>query len=234
MAGQMSAANTVLDTVEQPQYGRLAGLSWLHFLNDGAANYLPGILPAVLLAQHLSIGLAGTVMSALLIGQALQVISGWFADYIGGRLFIVVGLLGSSVAAAAIGLAPNAEALIPALVAIGMSNALFHPQAIAGARQLSGVRRGFGMSLFLIGGEVGRGVWPLIASIVVVRWGLQFLWLLALPAPISVALLWNRLPRQIPRRADARPIAWQRHFGPMLALVGFSALRSLTIFGTIT
>ncbi len=192
------------------------------------------MLPAVLLALHQSTTLAGTVMSALLIGQALQVASGWFADYKGGRLFIVIGVLGSNIAAAAIGLAPSIWALIPTLVAIGISNALFHPQAMAGARRLSGARHGFGMSLFLVGGELGRGVWPLLASVVVVYWGLQHLWLLSLPALISVPLVWRRLPRHIPRDRDALSIAWHRHLGPVSALVGFSLLRALVIFGVVT
>lgn len=217
-----------------PQYRRLAALSWLHFLNDGSANYLPGILPAVLLALHQSTALAGSVMSALMIGQAFQVVSGWLADRIGGRVFIVIGVVGSSLSAAMIGLAPSLGMLIPALVVLGLSNSLFHPQALAGAHALSGNRRGFGMSLFLIGGEVGRGLWPLIASVVVALWGLHYLWLLAIPGVFSVLLLWNQLPSQNPRHPDVRPIVWRRHLAPMSLLVAFSLLRSLAIFGLVT
>lgn len=223
-----------LPAVSHPQYPRLASLSWLHFLNDGSANYLPGILPAVLLALHQSTALAGSVMSALMIGQAFQIVSGWLADRVGGRVFIVAGVLGSSAAAAMIGLAPSLGVLLPALVILGLSNALFHPQALAGAHTLSGDRRGFGMSLFLIGGEVGRGLWPLIASLVVVAWGLHYLWLLALPAVLSLILLWKQLPIQAPRHPDGKPIAWRQHLAPMSLLVGFAMLRSLAIFGLVT
>lgn len=219
---------------DRPHYSRLLGLSWLHFLNDGSANYLPGVLPAVLLALHQNTAMAGTVMSALLIGQALQVVSGWFADYIGGRLFILAGVLGSNIAAMMIGLAPSMWALVPALVLIGISNALFHPQALAGARRLSGQRLGLGMSLFLVGGEMGRGVWPLAASLVVVYGGLHDLWVLALPALVSAAVLWRHLPVQVPRHKSAQPIAWRRHRGPMTMLVLFSLLRALGIFGVVT
>lgn len=216
------------------QYGRLAGLSWLHFLNDGSANYLPGVLPAVLVAMHEPVSMAGTVMAALLVGQALQVLSGLLADHFGGRLFIVCGVLGTGLAATMIGRSDSLAVLIPALMLIGFSNALFHPQALAGARQLSGPRVGFGMSLFLVGGEVGRGVWPLIASFFVVTWGLRSLSFLAIPAVISILLLWRALPVQAPRHVAARPIAWKRHLGPMSTLVAFQSLRALTIFGTTT
>lgn len=221
-------------TNASPHYLRLAGLSWLHFLNDGAANYLPGVLPAVLLAVGLDSGYAGTVMSALLIGQSLQVISGHLADHVGGRLLILFGLLGSSAGAAAIGWVDSVAALVPALLAIGLANALFHPQALAGARSLSASRPGLGMSLFLVGGEVGRGLWPLLASLVVVHLGLHGLWLLSLPALLSIALLWRWLPQQAPRPAHAERLKWRYHLGARCALVGFSLLRALAIFGTVT
>ncbi len=216
------------------RYARLGSLSWLHFLNDGSANYLPGILPAVLIALHASVSLAGTVMSALLIGQALQVASGWLADRMGGRTFIIVGVLGSSLAAIFIGFASSLWALLPTLVVIGLCNALFHPQALAAARSLSGNRHGLGMSIFLIGGEIGRGVWPILASLLVVHWGIRQLWLLAIPAALSTPLLWRYLPQQPRRHPDARPIAWRQHLGPMSLLIGFSTLRSLTMVGAVT
>ena len=234
MAAMTNAAVAAVGDGSGVRYARLGALSWLHFLNDGSANYLPGVLPAVLVAMHEKVSLAGTVMAALLIGQALQVISGWLADHIGGRLFIVCGVLGTGLAAAMIGQSSSLATLIPALVVIGVCNALFHPQALAGARKLSGRRVGFGMSLFLVGGEVGRGVWPLIASFFVVTWGLPSLSLLAIPAVISIGLLWPSLPVQAPRHVEAQPIAWRRHIGPMSALVAFQSLRALTIFGVTT
>ncbi len=216
------------------RYARLGSLSWLHFLNDGSANYLPGILPAVLITLHASVSLAATVMSALLIGQALQVPSGWLADRIGGRTFIIVGVLGSSLAAAFIGFASSLWALLPILLIIGLSNALFHPQAMAGARSLSGNRHGLGMSIFLVGGEIGRGLWPILASLLVVYWGIHYLWLLAIPAALSTPLLWHYLPQQPRRHPDAQPIAWRQHLGPMSLLIGFSTLRSLSMIGAVT
>lgn len=219
---------------DRPLYARLIGLSWLHFLNDGAANYLPGVLPAILISLRLHIGLAGTVMAALLIGQALQALTGWIADHLGGRLFIVIGLLGSTLAGGMIGFAPNMRILIPILVLVGIANAFFHPQALSGARTLSRNRQAFGLSLFLIGGEIGRGLWPLFASLVVTHWGLHYLWVLTIPAIASLPFVWNALPSQPARHPNATPIMWRQHFGPLASLVGFSSLRALILFGVVT
>jgi FSR family fosmidomycin resistance protein-like MFS transporter len=72
---------------------RLAGLAWAHLLNDGAANYLPGVLPVVLVSLHEPVRLAGVLIAALTIGQAAQPVVGWVADRVGGRSLVVAGLM---------------------------------------------------------------------------------------------------------------------------------------------
>ena len=74
----------------------LGGLSWLHFLNDGAANFLPGVLPALLVSLGQPIGMAASIMPVLLLGQALQPAMGWLADRLGGRSLIIFGVLGTN------------------------------------------------------------------------------------------------------------------------------------------
>ena len=220
--------------MRRPDYTRLSGLSWLHFLNDGAANYLPGVLPAILLSLNLSVGLAGAVMTALLLGQTLQPVTGWLADHYGGRHLIIIGVLGTSLGGALIGLATSAWILAPLLLLMGVANSMFHPQAMAGARSLGGERHGFSMALFLVGGEIGRGVWPLLASLVVVHLGLRQLWLLSLPTLVSLPLLIRHLPLQPPRHHAAQPIHWDSRRVPLMMLVLFSVLRALAIFGATT
>lgn len=213
---------------------RLAGLSWSHFLNDGAANYLPGILPALLVQMDMSVALAGTIMAALLVGQGLQPLVGLIGDRIGGRAFVVAGLFGSSAGGALISVVDSPLLLMCVLVLIGISNSLFHPQALAGVRLLAHRRQGTAMSVFLIGGEVGRGVWPAVASWVVVRWGMDMLWVLALPALFTLPLLWHWAPSLPARDREVAPIAWRRHAKPLSLLVAFCALRALMIFSVIT
>ncbi|WNK19062.1 MFS transporter [Halomonas piscis] len=217
-----------------PRPRRLAGMSWAHFLNDGAANYLPGVLPAILVSLNLSVALSGTIMAALLMGQALQPLVGLLADRVGGRIMVVLGLAGSSLGGALIGFVSHFWALLGVLALIGIANSFFHPQALAGIRHLGGNRPGMAMSVFMVGGEVGRGVWPAIASWVVVQWGLGYLWVLALPALFTLPLLLQFAPRLPARTAKATPIAWRQHAGPITRLTAFSTLRSLMIFSIIT
>lgn len=221
-------------TTERPRYGRLGALGWLHFLNDGSANYLPGVLPAILISLGLDVNLAGAAMTALVAGQALMLVTGWLADRLGGRWLILVGVIGTSVGGALLGLAPSAWTLLVLLVLMGVFNALFHPQAMSTARLLGGNRQGLCMSLYLIGGEIGRGLWPLLASLVVVYLGLHQLWILALPMLLTALPSWLLLPKQPPRHTTAPRIEWRAKARPMLAVVSFCYLRALAVFGAST
>ena len=95
---------------------------------------------------------------------------------------------------------PSLGSLVVALLLLGTANAVFHPQALAAVRRMSGSRAGSSLSVFLIGGEIGRGIWPLAASILVVHYGIGAIWVLALPAVFTVPMLWYAVPL-VPRRA---------------------------------
>lgn len=172
-------------------------------------------------------------MSALMIGQAVQPALGWLADRSGGRGFILWSLFGSSTGAILMGLVPNFWLLILVLVLIGLSNSGFHPQALAAARTLSGAKNGLSMAIFLVGGELGRGIWPVLASLVVIHWGMQRLWVLAIAAFVSMAILHRSLPHLTPQ-TERTQIRWKRHIGPASVLVAFTLLRALVIMGLVT
>jgi FSR family fosmidomycin resistance protein-like MFS transporter len=229
----MNDTTTSVTTAATPP-ARLALLSWAHFLNDGAANFLPGVLPAILAAMALPVSLSGTIMAALVVGQSIQPITGWLADRIGGKGYVVWGIAGTAIGGALIGVVPNYGALIAVLILIGVSNSCFHPQALASIRDLSRTRHGAIMSLYLVGGEIGRGLWPLLASFIVTAGGLAWLGVVALPGLLTVPFLWRftaPLPRQ---RAGVQRIHWREHVRPFGVLVGFCTLRGVMIVGAST
>jgi FSR family fosmidomycin resistance protein-like MFS transporter len=217
-----------------PVYGRLLGLSWAHFLNDGAANYLPGILPAILVTLGLPVSSGGVLMAALLVGQGMQPLIGIVCDRVGGRVFIIAGLAGDSLCAALTGFAPSYGTLILLLIVIGLSSSLFHPQALVAVRGLAGGKHGATMSIFLVGGEIGRGVWPVLASGVATVAGLRFLWILGVPALLTLLVMPTFVPPMPRGRRDAKPIRWRTHLKPLSVLVAFSSLRSLLVIAIST
>ena len=213
---------------------RLLGMSWGHLLNDGSANYLPGILPALLIGLNEPVTMAGTFMAALIFLQSLQPFSGLLAGRLGGKGLILLGLALSAGAGALLGFAHDLWIVVALLALIGVGNTLFHPQALAAVRALGGTGKGARMSVFLVGGELGRGVWPSFASLLVVSHGLAALWVTAVPAALTLPLLARWAP-SMPKREPTSPrIHWRGKIGPAGALVGFASMRSLSTLGIVT
>lgn len=193
------------------------------------------MLPAVLVAVHEPVRMAGVLIAAMTVGQALQPVAGWFADRRGGRSLVVFGLLLSSTGGALLGLAPDTAVLIVTLLALGLGSAFFHPQALAGVRTLVQDRHGLRTSIFLVGGELGRGLWPTAASVVVSTLGLHWLWIVAVPGLVTAALLYRWVPDLPPRPgAGGAPIRWRHHGRPLALLTTYRSIRALTTYGVVT
>ena len=188
----------------------------------------------VLVAVHQPVQMAGVLIASLTIGQALQPLLGWVADRVGGRWLVVLGLLLSSVGGALLGVTHNLGMLIVLLLMIGLGSALFHPQALAGVRSLLQGRQGLPTSVFLVGGELGRGIWPTAASLVAAHLGLPYLWIIAVPGLVTVVLLIRWAPDLPPRPRAVGAIRWKEHLRPLGLLLGYRGTRALTSFGLVT
>jgi len=213
-------------------------MTWVHMINDGAANYLPGVLPAVLIDAHEPLSLAGSLVAALAIGQALQPLIGWISDRVGGRTILVIGFAMTSLGGALLGETHTMAVLVVLLVLIGVGTSLFHPQALAGIRSITTGRRGLRTSFFLVGGELGRGLWPTLASLVVAHLGLGYLWIIGLPGALTIGFLPRWAPALQPKRAGTAhstpKVAWMRHVRPLSVLIAYAGLRAFAIFGLVT
>jgi len=231
-------AVTATSTSPSSDDRRLAGMTWAHMVNDGAANYLPGVLPAVLVDAHEPLSLAGSLVAALAIGQALQPLIGWISDRVGGRAILITGFAMTSLGGALIGETHTMAVLVVLLVLIGVGTSLFHPQALAGVRSITAGRRGLRTSFFLVGGELGRGLWPTLASLVVAHLGLGYLWIIGLPGALTIGFLLRWAPVLEPKRAGTArstpKVAWKRHVRPLSVLIAYTGLRAFAIFGLVT
>ena len=236
----MSASSTPGSRTDQPSdalpvdRGRLFGLTWAHLLNDGASNYLPGVLPAVLTSLDQPVRMAGAFVAAMTIGQALQPATGWLADRLGGRSLVVTGLLLSSVGGGLLGVAQSTWMLVVLLLLIGTGSGFFHPQALAGVRSLLRGRQGLLTSVFLVGGEAGRGIWPTVTSFVVTQYGLHALWVVGVPGVLTVPLLLRAAPRLPSAPKQSGRILWRRHARPLTLLVTYRSIQALATYALVT
>ena len=226
--------DSVTDTGVMPaRYVPLFSLAWLHFLNDGAANFLPGILPMVLVTIHRPPALAGALMFALLAGQALQPLAGLLGRPLGGRRLMWFGVISALAGAALVGWTSDLTELVMILALIGIANACFHPQALTAARRFAGSRGHFGVAVMMLGGEIGRGLWPLIASLVVVLSSLHNLWMPVLLGLLTIPLVVRLLPAPAVQ-SNAFHVRVNGRIGAASRLLLYAAVRGAVVTGAVT
>jgi len=201
-------------------------LIWAHLNNDALANYLPGVLPLIALERHVPLFQLTGLVTILMFGQMLQPLSGLLADRAGGRWFVVGGPLLSVVGVALVALSGGYSGMALGLFLAGIGSTLFHPQAMAAARSLGGRRLGLHMSFFMVGGEFGRAVGPLAATLLAGAFGLGHLWLVGVLVIATWPWLIHVAPAMPKRTAKQAPVGFRRHLRPALALVWFAGLRA--------
>jgi len=216
----------------QPRRARasLPALTWQHLANDTLANYLPGILPA-LAAEGVPVLLLGSLQTALVLGQLLQPLTGIMADRRGGRAFIVVGPLIAAASVLGVAFTRTYPLLLAFAFIAGIGSTIFHPQALSTVRSLVAGRKGTIMSLFLIGGEFGRAVGPLIAGALVAFRGMSALAVMAALAIVGLPWLLAVLPKAEPRPRESAPLRLREHLWSTVQLLNFTSFRAGAVYG---
>lgn len=136
-----------------------------HFSIDLFAGMLPMILLVLTDALNLSYTEVGFVSTAYIASASLtQPVFGYLTDRFGSRLVSVGSVIWIAGFMGSMGFAGKFTTLLVLAALAGLGAAAFHPPAAANAARLSGERRGSGMSIFLIGGNMGFAVGPLLAG----------------------------------------------------------------------
>lgn len=170
----------------------LIAISFCHLLNDMLQSLLPAIYPNLKVQFGLSFVQVGLVTFAYQVtASLLQPLVGLYADrrptplaLPGGTIFTLAGLTVLSIA-------HSYAVLLVGACLLGVGSSVFHPESSRVARMAAGGRFGLAQALFQVGGNAGSALGPLLAAIVVVRWGQSSLGAIALLALLSGAVLWN-------------------------------------------
>ncbi|CAA7599658.1 Major facilitator superfamily transporter [Acididesulfobacillus acetoxydans] len=222
-----------------PSIGRTLVFTVSHLINDTYPNLYPVLLPALMATLNFNTAAAGLISTvSALSAQLLQPLMGFWADRSGGRKFVVGGLaLGSVLAAFAFGWAPSYSILLILLLISGLGNAAFHPHAAALVSEMTGKRKGLGMSLFMIGGNFGRGLAPLLAGTAFLWGGRPGLFFLAIPGLLMALIMAGVMSPPPPPKPRTGKIFTPeflqglRRAGSLLTVV---ALRNMTSLATLT
>jgi len=173
-------------------------------------------------------------------GALSQPVFGILSDRIGGRKLLLWGPMMAAIGMSFMGLLPNSTLLIPFLVIGGLGAACFHPQAAALTGHFSGPRKGLGLSLFVLGGNLGYGLGPVVILTIVLGLGLERSYVALLPAAIFVLALVRYFPKSVlpstPARAERKAVKVLRlrDLGPFSLLWLVVWLRSTAILSLAT
>jgi FSR family fosmidomycin resistance protein-like MFS transporter len=159
---------------------------------------------------------------------------GYLADRISLRAFVILAPTITAVMMSLLGMAPSYWTMAFFLILVGFSSAGFHATAPVMISALSGKRLGKGMGFWMVGGELGRTLGP-----VVVVTALRFVDLNGLPwlmpgGLIASGLLFLRLKNVPERRPDSTSdLDWRstlESFRPMIVpILGLLATRAFLL-----
>ena len=141
-------------------------------------------------------------------GSITQPFMGYFSDGRDRMALAALGLFVTGIFVSCIGFAPTVYMLAAFLIFASFGSSLFHPTAGGLVTALTPHRANLSMAIFLTGGTLGMALASITGTQIVERYGIQYLWLIILPALILAPfILWRS--RKVPvheRRVTAGKI----------------------------
>ncbi|MGH6915636.1 MAG: MFS transporter, partial [Geminicoccales bacterium] len=135
------------------------------------------------------------VASYTITSSIVQPALGYVADRLATRVISVFGTMTAAIGASLLGLAPHYVFLVVLAMISGLGTAAYHPQAAAMVLNVAGRRRATMMSLYLMGGNLGFAVGPILAVWVIEHLGWRGMPLLALPGLAMGGVIYVAAPR---------------------------------------
>jgi MFS transporter, FSR family, fosmidomycin resistance protein len=216
----------------------MALLAGGHLGTDLASGALPALLPFLVTRFDLSYTLAAVLMLASTVSSSVvQPLFGVWSDRRGAIWLLPAGVAVAGVGIALAAAAPSYWLVLVLVVVSGIGIAAYHPEGSKFAAYVSGRRRASGMSAFSLGGNVGFALGPVVATPLVVAFGLQGGLLVALPCLAIAAAILAGVPylRRFARSGErAVRGAGENRPGALGLLLGVIAFRSLAWFGLVT
>lgn len=166
-----------------------------HTFTDMNQGALPAMLPFLMVERHLSYAAAaGLVFAANAISSVVQPAFGQIADRWSALWLVPLGLFTAGLGIALAGAAPTYLLSLLAVILSGIGVAAFHPAAARIVNYAAGEKRATGMSMFTFGGNAGFAIGPLLASGLLLAFGLNGSLLLIIPAAVMAVVLASQLP----------------------------------------
>ena len=191
-----------------------------HAVHDTYTAFLAPLLPAFIANLALSKTEAGVLTVFMQGPSLLQPFIGHLADRVNLRYFVILAPAVTAAMMSLLGVAPGYGVLALFLAVTGLSSASLHAVAPVIAGNLSGRSLGRGMGFWMVGGELGRTLGPIVIVSAVRLLGLGGTPWLMIGGFLASAVLYVRL-RGVPTRPvnAGQGLPWRqalRGMGPLL------------------
>jgi len=162
-----------MDIPHKGSHRQILSIAGGHLIHDFYTSFLAPLLPALM--DHLSINLttAGILTSISRLPSIFNPLIGYLADKKGARYFVIFAPGLTATMMSLIGSANSIYSLALLLFLSGTSSTLFHASSPGLVAKASEERKGRGLSLYMAGGGIGRGLGPLVVVWAVGIWGLS-------------------------------------------------------------
>lgn len=185
---------------------KIALLAIGHLSCDVNGGALPAALPYLRAAHGLDYqATAGLVFAYSCLSSLIQPFFGLLADRHSKPWFIPIGVFLAGFGLAAMSHMSLYWLMFACIAISGIGSAFFHPEGARFANQVSGARKGLGMSFFSIGGNSGFILGPLLVAFFVGRFGLDGMNVFGILSACMALLLWWQIARAAPITSAAPP-----------------------------
>ena len=157
-----------------------------HYAVDYYNNFLPVLLPFIMVKLDMSLTMCGILVMVLaFVASSIQPFVGYITDKHDSSHWLLAAIPLSGISICLAGLAPNKAALLLLCILLGITVAFVHPVGSALLGKIGNVSNmGRVMSLYVVGGNFGAAVAPATVMFLLDRYGLDILPLVAIPAVV--------------------------------------------------
>jgi len=214
-----------LESQQRVQTSKVATIAAAHAAHDTYSSFLPPLLPVFIEKFSLAKAEAGLLAVFLQGPSLLQPLIGHLGDRRDLRLAVILTPTVTAVCMCLLGVAPAYGVIALLLVTAGISSAVLHSLAPVVTGRISGLRLGFGMGFWMVGGELGRTLGPILLVSALAAGGMAGLpWLAVGGVGASVLLALGMRGMAPEQRSKARSAdagrEWRNMRGFFLPLTG--------------
>ena len=167
-----------------------------HLANDLCHGSLPAILAYMYQQGRLTSyqEVAFLVMANTLVNAVVQPLAGYLADHKARPYLMPMGMIMASLGIMFTGICTDFLSILLLVTFNGIGLAIFHPAAGKLSNIFAGEKKGRGMSIFSVGGNIGFALGPIYFTLAYILLGLQATLLLCLPALAMLIIFIKKYP----------------------------------------